>query len=126
MGGTQRLARLGEDLAARFLEHQGFRILERNARAGGVEIDLVLARGPAVVFVEVKARVGDAGGRGEEAVDRRKQARLARGALAWLREREVRPRRIGLDVVAIELGPRELSLHHWPDAFDLDGAGGVG
>ena len=50
----------GEARAAAHLERLGFRLLERNARADGVELDLVAARGGLVVFVEVKTRRGRA------------------------------------------------------------------
>ncbi|MDR3177295.1 MAG: YraN family protein [Desulfovibrio sp.] len=54
------LGRAGEDAAAAFLVRQGFRILHRNWRPqgarSGLELDLVTARGDALVFVEVKTR----------------------------------------------------------------------
>ena len=46
----------GEARAARFLARRGYRILARNVRAGGVEIDLVATRGALLAFVEVKTR----------------------------------------------------------------------
>src|SRR5215471_19864407 len=67
----------GEARAARWLEASGYALLARNARAGGVEIDLVAARGDTIVFVEVKARRGRTHGAPEEAVDARKRRRLA-------------------------------------------------
>ena len=65
----RRLGREGEERAAAHLERRGYRILERNVRAGGVEIDLVAARGRLVVFVEVKARSGSGFGGPLHAVD---------------------------------------------------------
>ena len=54
--GQRSLAAEGERLAAEHLARAGYRIVARNVRADGVEIDLVAARGELVVFVEVKAR----------------------------------------------------------------------
>ena len=65
----------GEARAARFLEKRGYRIVARNVRAGGVEIDIVARRGGLVVFAEVKTRRSRAAGAPEEAVDARKRAR---------------------------------------------------
>ena len=76
----------GEKLACRFLRHNGYKILYRNfkGRSGG-EIDIVCRDGDTLVFVEVKTRAREDFGRPFEAVDREKQKRISRGALAWLR-----------------------------------------
>jgi putative endonuclease len=98
------------------MEQLGYRVLARNVRAGGVELDLVAARGPLVAFVEVKARRGRGGA--EEAVDARKRARLVRGAAAWLAGQPQRYARVRFDVVTCELDGREWRLRHWAGAFD--------
>lgn len=102
----QHLGREGEARAARFLAAQGYQIVDRNVRAGGVEIDLVVARGNLVAFVEVKSRRrgrrGDFGGHAgaAEAVDARKQHRLRRGAAAWLAAHpQAGTRRVRFDVI---------------------------
>jgi len=113
----------GEARAARFLAARGYRVVDRNVRAGGVELDLVATRGRLVVFVEVKTRRSRAAGAPEEAVDFRKRERLVRGAAAWLAERGVRAARVRFDVVACEWHPSGAwSLRHLEGAFD---AGGV-
>ena len=63
---------------------RGYRLLARNVRAGGVELDLIARRGRRVVFVEVKEKRGPRYGDPLEAVDERKRRRLRRGAAAWL------------------------------------------
>lgn len=112
------LGREGEAQAAALLEQRGFRILARNVRVGGVEIDLVAARGGLVAFVEVKARRGRSHGAPEEAVDPRKRARLARGAAAWLAGSAHRYARVRFDVVTCQRTGDTWSLRHWPAAFD--------
>jgi len=112
----------GEARAAEHLARQGYRVLERNARAGGVEIDLVAARGPLLVFVEVKARRVRRFGAPEEAVDARKRARLVHAARAWLHERRPRARRLRFDVIACDVDAAgEWRLRHLEGAFDADG-----
>jgi putative endonuclease len=112
------LGREGEERAAAFLAREGFAILARNVRAGGVELDLVAARGPLLAIVEVKARRGRACGAPEEAVDARKRGRLVRGARAWLAASSRRYASVRFDVVTCELEDGEWRVRHWPGAFD--------
>ena len=63
---------------------RGYRILARNVRAGGVELDLIVRRGRRLVFCEVKLKEGPWFGDPLEAVDEWKRERLRRGAQAWL------------------------------------------
>ena len=75
-----------EKLACRYLKRSGYKILLRNFRGrSGGEIDVVCRDKDTLVFVEVKTRGREDFGRPFEAVDREKQKRISRGALAWLR-----------------------------------------
>ena len=112
----------GEARAARFLARRGYRILARNVRAGGVEIDLVAARGTLLAFVEVKTRRTRDFGAPEEAVDARKQARLVRGAAAWLQSRRSHARQVRFDVIVCEFDASgDWQLRHLENAFDASG-----
>lgn len=113
----------GEERAAALLTGRGWRIVARNARAGGVEIDLVAERGGVVAFVEVKTRRTRSLGPPELAVDARKQARLVRGAAAWLHEhRDRRRRRARFDVIVCEVeADGHWQLRHLEGAFDAGG-----
>ena len=76
----------GEKLACRYLKRNGYKILFRNFRGrSGGEIDVVCRDNDTLVFVEVKTRTREDFGRPLVAVDRAKQKRISRGALAWLR-----------------------------------------
>ncbi|HKJ24914.1 MAG TPA: YraN family protein [Myxococcota bacterium] len=120
------LGAAGEAAAARALEASGHRIVARNVRAGGVELDLVVTKGHTIAFVEVKTRRSGRAGAPEEAVDARKCARLVRGARAFLREHGARGRRVRFDVVSVVPDARgALVATHRPGAFDAgDAAGG--
>lgn len=105
---TSEKGRLGEDRAARFLTEQGYRVLQRNVRLPGGEIDLVCLDGAALVFVEVKSRNATSFGGALDAVDRRKRLGLRRLAADYAQI--VAPRtRIRFDVVALD-GNR-ITLH---------------
>ena len=102
----QRIGRAAEDLVATRLAGAGWEILERNARTRYGELDLVALDDCTLVFVEVKAgREGSAYGpeRPVLAVDRRKQQRIRRLAVAWMSEHRDLPRydEIRFDAVGV-------------------------
>ena len=81
---------------------RGYRVLGANVRPGGVEVDLVLRRGRAVVFCEVKAKLGERYGDPAEMVGPAKQERLRRAAETWLAEHpEAADWEVRFDVVAV-------------------------
>ena len=49
----QILGRLGEDLAADYLEKNGYRIVRRNVRLSKNELDIIAEDADYLVFVEV-------------------------------------------------------------------------
>ena len=63
---------------------RGWRILGENVWAGGNELDLIVRRGRALRFVEVKAKKSPRFGDPLEMVTVEKQRRLRRAAAAWL------------------------------------------
>jgi len=95
------LGRAGEDLAAKHLAGRGYTILERNYTAPYGEIDLVALDRGTVVFVEVKTRTGNTYGAPELAVDRRKQERMVKAALGYLKHKKLYQMPCRFDVVAI-------------------------
>lgn len=118
----------GEERAARHLAARGYRIADRNVRAGGVEIDLVAERAGVVVFVEVKTRRSTRHGAPELAVSWSKQQRLIRGAVAWLGAHRRRARAVRFDVMAWRVeraadphAPARWHLTHYEGAFDGNG-----
>jgi putative endonuclease len=123
----QRLGRDAEALVAERLERAGWRIVARNVRVGDVrgEIDLIALDGPALVFLEVKARRPGPGPGPETpamAVGPRKRTKLRGLAAAWLRERGYdvpRHRDLRFDVVGLRLdaGGRVTEYEHLRGAF---------
>ena len=83
-GSTSARGRAAERRVAWHYRLRGYRILARNVRAGGVELDLIVRRGRRLVFCEVKLKEGPRFGDPLEAVDDWKRERLRRGAQAWL------------------------------------------
>jgi len=93
--------RLGEDLAAQFLEGKGYRIIERNYRYDRGEVDIVAQDGTELVFVEVKLRETEEFGSPEEAVTPFKEEQLKKVAEGYLFEHALEDQSCRFDVVAI-------------------------
>ena len=105
MQAKDAVGRYGEQVATRYVEDAGWRVLDRNWRGADGELDVVALDGTALVTVEVKTRRGTGYGHPAEAVTARKIARLRRLTAQWVAAHEVRPRSIRIDVIAV-LVPR--------------------
>ena len=80
MGNTQQRGRDAEDRAAALLSRHGLRLMQRNYRCRGGEIDLVMRDGELLVFVEVRFRNSVAFGGALVSIDQRKRRRLLNAA----------------------------------------------
>ena len=79
---------LGEELAAGFLDVQGYKLVERNYRCPYGEIDLIVQKDEALFFVEVKTRTGEKYGSPAEGVNVQKQEKIRRAAVYYLTTRK--------------------------------------
>ena len=114
---TKQTGQAGEEAAARYLEQQGWRILEHNCRLPGGEIDIIAQDGGCIVFVEVKTRRVNRFGSPFEAVDGRKRQRLATAALAYMSKHNLKMA-ARFDVVAVFLEHDSFRIELLRNAFD--------
>ncbi len=91
-----------EDLAARFLESRGLKVIARNWRSRFGELDLVLRDGDTIVMVEVRMRSSSAFGGAAASIDEKKKPRLLAAAREYLARGPDRPCRF--DVVLLTAG----------------------
>lgn len=115
----------GERKAVEFLKSQGYRILSRQHSSSTGEIDIIAQDRDVIVFVEVKTRRTTDEGQPWEAVDRRKQDKLTRTALSWLKKNRWLEKPSRFDVVSI-LWPdndAEPVITHYVNAFEPTGRG---
>ena len=110
LGAQVALGRRGERAAERYLRRNGYRIVARNFRAAGAEIDLVAIDGETLVFVEVKTRSSRAAGAPEEAVDERKQKQMRRAAEAFARRYRADEIEMRFDIIAVDASGKRLEI----------------
>ena len=103
MNRRGQIGREGEDAAVRLLEDSGYRVIARNVRLPGGEIDIIARDGAVIAFVEVKARNSRRFGSALGAVDARKRSTLRSLAADWLQIAAPHAR-ARFDVVTVEAG----------------------
>lgn len=91
-----------EEMAVRYLESQGYVVVERNVRTDAGEIDVVARDGDTLCFLEIKARARGVHGPAVAAVTPAKQRRIARAASLYLMLRDVRDVPCRFDVLGID------------------------
>lgn len=106
-----------ETRALRHLEQAGLKLLARNWRCKGGELDLVMRDGDTLAIVEVRSRTRSGYGSALESVDARKRGHLVHAAQLFLAAHgEHAQREVRFDVVAFD-GDQ---LHWLKAAFDAD------
>lgn len=91
-----------EDQALRFLQRQGLKLVARNVRARGGELDLVLTQQQTLVIVEVRARAPSGYGSAEDSITVHKQRRVIQAARQFLGQHpEFSGHEVRFDVVAL-------------------------
>ena len=97
-----RLGKLGEDLAVNRLKAEGYRIVERNLKVAGREVDVVAVEKDYLVFVEVKTRKDASFGPPLLAVDPKRRARLRKAAQIFAMQKKLSGVSIRFDVVTVD------------------------
>ena len=114
---TSRIGRTGEELAARFLEKNNFRLVMKNFKVPigrnrvGVqisgEIDIIALDGDVLCFVEVKTRTSDDFASPLAAVDLRKQRQIIRTARIYRKIFHLEKNRFRYDAIAVVLNDKK-------------------
>lgn len=120
MGRNNQSGAWGEEFSAVYLRSRGYKILERNYRVRGGEIDIIAQKGGFLVFVEVKTRKSDAFGSAAEFVGPAKQRRLLLAAECYLsgHPTELQPRFDVIELYAPEgTDTKKPELRHLENAF---------
>lgn len=114
---THEIGSSYERLAGKYLEEQGYQILEYNFRSRYGEIDIIAKDGEYLVFCEVKYRKNACLGSPLEAVTYAKQRRISKTAVYYLTITRQTEKPCRFDVIGI-LGDKTKLIKN---AFDYAG-----
>ncbi len=114
---SQRIGKLGEQLALKFFLKKGYNLLLSNYRIFGGEIDLILQKDDIILFVEVKTRQTLAFGYPHEAFTWSKKQKLLRAIHHFLATRYVKNQcctwQLDLVSLLIDLEINTASIQHF-------------
>jgi len=108
---NQHYSKLAEDLVAQFALSKGWKILRRNFRRPGSEIDIIMMKEKTMVAVEVKFRM-----QVEELsslVSKNKGKAIVRGIKNFLTLNEYEPDLIRIDLAVVSLTKGRMKLVHY-------------
>ena len=117
MASHNELGKWGEDVAATYLERQGYTIIERDWKSGHRDLDIIALDRDTVVFVEVKTRSNRMFTDPEMAVDYQKIRHLQQAANHYIKYRHI-DRDIRFDIItAVGTMNETPAIDHIKDAF---------
>ncbi len=106
---ANKTARIGEDVACKFLEKQGFKIIERNFRKSYGEIDIIAIERDTLVFIEVKTRITSEFGTPLDAITPWKLKTLVKTAQFYKLTHPKLPESLRIDAVSIRLSDKYIN-----------------
>ena len=105
------IGRNGEEIATKYLEKQGYKIIETNKRFSRLcEIDIIAQEKDTLVFVEVKTRKTDICGHPMEAITRGKYNHIKQGLFLYLQENP-QYKKYRIDAISVLIKP-EIKIEH--------------
>ena len=117
---SQAFGQLAENLAEHMLRKKGYRIVEKNLRLAGGELDLIAEHQGTLVFIEVKARRGDQFGGVAYAISARKKQQIIKLAQCYLAKHRLTNKQCRFDAILV-VGIQEDSpqVTHIEQAFEV-------
>lgn len=108
--------KIGEDMAAAYLEKNGYVIKHRNWRWNRKELDIVAQKDDMLIIVEVKSRKNELFGLPEEAVDGRKIRHIISSTDAYIKKFCI-DSPVRFDIISIVGDKEEHVIQHIENAF---------
>ena len=115
----QKIGRFGEMLACEYLVRKSYKIIDKNYRTRGGEIDIIAEKDALIIFVEVKTRTGGSFGLPEEAIDQRKQIKICQTIECYLEANKRFNQEFRIDSIAIliDVPAKKAKIRHKKDIY---------
>jgi putative endonuclease len=117
---NRELFKLGEDIATTHLLSSGYKLICRNYRKVGGEIDVIVEKNQRLIFCEVKTRTSHSLSTALASVSYHKQQRITKTALIYINENPQYGNYLfRFDVLVVFYYPQTetFSVKHFEDAF---------
>jgi putative endonuclease len=116
MAEHNELGKLGEELAAEYLQKNGYAILETNWVFQKAEIDILALKNNTLAVIEVKTRSSIEFGLPQDFVKPKKIQLLVKAVQAYVTENDL-DLDVRFDIIAISKKGQEFVIEHLTDAF---------
>lgn len=116
MASHNELGRKGEELAAGFLEDNGYIIVEKNYRFQKAEVDIIVRKENVLVVVEVKTRSSNYFGNPQGFVNKKKIKLLTMAVDYYVTKNDLDVE-VRFDIIAITKQRKGFKIEHFQDAF---------
>ena len=114
----QKLGSVAENIAKKYLQNRGYKVITSNFRTRKGEIDIICRKSDDLVMVEVKSLRTTNFGFGEERISKRKQKKLIKTTYQFLVNRpEFESLGIRFDVIVVDFTEYPAQVVHYQGAF---------
>ncbi|MNQ85532.1 hypothetical protein D3C85_1007000 [compost metagenome] len=120
MAEHNELGKKGEELAVKYLQEDGYEILDRNWTFQKAEIDIIAQKDNYLAIVEVKTRSSLDFGDPQDFVKPKKIQLLIKAVNAYINDREMDFEdtiEVRFDIIAIHKNGETFAIEHLTDAF---------
>lgn len=114
----QETGRSGEEIASKYLEREGYKILDRNFNCHQGEIDIIAKDKNEIVFIEVKTRTNKKYGFASEAVNENKQKHLLSAIKYYIYIKKYEKCFIRIDVIEVYMKNGKVNINHIKQAIE--------
>jgi len=116
-----KIGKIGEDIAVKYLRQEGYYIIERNYRNKFGEIDIIATKNNYTIFIEVKSRSSENYIELAQSLYYKQIAHLRRAAIFYFSEKNIHLSLIRFDLIALKIDPaarRIDKLKHFKNIID--------